>query len=112
VKDLLILVALFLIACLGHELGHVLVAYAAGWRLNAASAHAAGGFGLVFDTRGRPDRIKMVALGGLLASGVLALVALALMPGVFAWVFFVINASIMLVNMIPVGPSDGRRILR
>lgn len=110
--DLAFITASFLVMYLGHEAGHVLVAWSVGWRIVRVSVHPLGGLGFAYDMRGQQERLPMVALGGLAASFLLALVGIALMPGLYAFCFAVVNFVMLCVQAAPIPGSDGWQIAR
>ena len=74
------------------------------------------GVALVADTNGRPGQTWKVALGGLAATGVLALGFLAgtVLPGplsALSGLGFAFNATVLLTNLVPVRWFDGGQIL-
>lgn len=105
---LLLILALSISA---HEGGHALVAWLSGNEIMGIAFHPLGGVGVrirVID----PGDVWKVAIGGLTASALLAMSSYALLPllGLWAMVGFVLNACLLFINMIPIGPTDGRFI--
>lgn len=114
---LIVLWATSVVACsaLLHEFGHAWVARAVGWR---AVGFRWRWYGLAFvaDTAGRPDEIWKVALGGLFTTAILALGFLAgtALPAPAPVLFgfgFVLNAALLLTNVIPFRHLDGGQLL-
>jgi len=105
------LAAVFVITVLSaalHELGHVAVAKAVHGKMH----------GLVWRWYGvgcrlevRKEKLWLVALGGLTASGLLALLFLAF-AGPFARFGFTLNAVVVFSNLVPHPALDGGYILR
>ncbi len=102
----------FLVMYLGHEAGHVVVAWSVGWRIVRVSVHPLGGVGFAYDMRGEQERLPMVALGGLAVSFLFALIGVAFLPGLYAFCFAVVNGVMLCVQAAPIPGSDGWQIVR
>jgi len=110
VTTLLLLIALVAISALVHEAGHAAVGALCGWKIVGVRVHPLGGIGIAMKQNDPADLWK-VAAGGLAASGLLAL-GFAALGGVWGTVGFTLNAVLLLVNAVPLGPTDGAHILR
>ena len=97
-----------LLACLFHELGHVLMAAACGGQVRRLSLTAVGAeLYLVYESPPSYGRDMLIALAGPavnLVSGAIFLVCDLLLPGVLS---FGIGAF----NLLPIQPLDGGRVL-
>jgi Zn-dependent protease len=98
-----------------HEFGHAWTARAVGWKV-VGLRWSWYGVALVAETNGRPEQTWKVALGGLAATGVLALGFLAgtVLPEPLSALFglgFAFNAAVLLTNLVPVRWFDGGQIL-
>jgi Zn-dependent protease len=98
-----------------HELGHAWTARAVGWKVVDLRLSWYG-VALIADPNGKPEQTWKVALGGLVATGVLALGFLAgtVLPEPVSVLFrlgFAFNAVILLTNLVPVRWFDGGQIL-
>lgn len=111
-REIAVLLIGFCVMYLGHEAGHVVVAWSVGWKIVRVSVHPLGGLGFAYDMRGEQERLPMVALGGLAVSLVLTLIGLALLPGLYAFCFAVMNAVMLCVQAAPIPGSDGWQIQR
>ena len=98
-----------------HEAGHACTARAVGWKVVGLHWRWYG-LALMADTNGKPEQTWKVALGGLAATGVLALGFLAgtVLPEPFSALFgvgFAFNAGAFLINLVPVRWLDGGHVL-
>jgi Zn-dependent protease len=98
-----------------HEVGHAWIARAVGWNVLGLRWRWYG-VALVADANGRPEQTWKVALGGLGATGVLALGFLAgtALPEPFSVLFalgFAFNAAVLVTNLVPFRSFDGGHIL-
>ena len=98
-----------------HEFGHAWTARAVGWKVIGLRWRWYG-VALVADPRGKPDRLWLVALGGLSATALLSLVFFAgtALPGPASVLFglgFTVNAVLLLTNLVPVRSFDGGQLL-
>lgn len=107
---LFVLVGMFLIAYLGHEAGHLVVAHLRGWSVVRVAFHPLGGIGFAYEMNGRGGLLPVTAAGPAL-NALFALAALAFMPGLYAWTFFVVNAVLGGVQLLPIPGSDGWLLL-
>jgi Zn-dependent protease len=105
------------VACsaLLHEFGHMWTARAVGWKVVGLRWHWYG-IAFVADPDGKLDELWKVALGGLTATAVLALACLAGTalpePAPFLFGFgFVLNAALLLTNLLPIRQLDGGQAL-
>ena len=97
-----------------HEFGHAWVARAVGWKVIGMRWHWYG-VAFIADTDGKPEKIWKVALGGLMATAVLALLFLAgtALPEPAPLLFefgFGLNAALLLTNLVPLRPLDGGHV--
>ena len=102
-------------SALVHEFGHAWTARAVGWRVIGLRWRWYG-VAFVGDPNGRPDELWKVALGGLFATAVLALGCLAgtMLPEPASVLFglgFVVNAGLLLTNLVPLRALDGGQLL-
>lgn len=98
-----------------HECGHAWTARAVGWDLVTLRWRWYG-VALVADQKGRSDQLWKVALGGLLATallatGFLAGSALPQPATSFFRIGFAFNAMLLLTNLVPVSRVDGGHVL-
>ena len=98
-----------------HEFGHAWAARAVGWKVVGLRWRWYGVV-CVADTNNRADRMWKVALGGLATTALVALVFLVgtALPDPAPFVFglgFVVNAALLLTNLVPVRPLDGWHVL-
>ena len=102
-------------SALVHEFGHAWTARAVGWKVIGLRWHWYG-VAFVGDPNGRHDQLWKVALGGLVASELLALGFLAgtALPEPAPFLFglgFAVNAAILLTNLVPLRWLDGGQML-
>ena len=101
------------LSVLVHEGGHALAAWRCGWRIRGVAFHWLGGMGFRIEVGETPADVWKVALGGLTATGMIALAFFALSPlGVIFYCGFVLNAVLMFVNLWPGGAADGGHLVR
>jgi Zn-dependent protease len=98
-----------------HEFGHAWTARAVGWKVIGLRWHWYG-VAFIADPNGRSEQVWKVALGGLSATAFLALGFLAgtALPEPAPALFelgFVVNAALLLTNLVPVRALDGGQIL-
>jgi Zn-dependent protease len=98
-----------------HEFGHAWTARAVGWKVVGLRWHWYG-IAFVADTDGKPEKLWKVALGGLVATAVLALVFLAgtALPEPAPLLFgfgFGLNAALLLTNLVPLPQLDGGQVI-
>jgi Zn-dependent protease len=98
-------------SALVHEFGHVWTARAVGWKVIGLRWHWYG-VAFVADPNGKLDELWKVALGGLFATALLALgfLACTALPDPAPALFrlgFVVNAALLLTNLVPVRWLDG-----
>ena len=103
-----------------HELGHTLVARALGGRVRAITLIVLGGISEIEHDQATPTQQLWTALAGPVVSVLLA--ATSLFATLIPWLsldvklalalFFVVNFSLALFNLVPAYPLDGGRILR
>lgn len=98
-----------------HEFGHAWTARAVGWKVVGFRWHWYG-IAFVADTDGKPEKLWKVALGGLAATAVLALLFLAgtALPEPAPLLFgfgFGLNAAVLLTNLVPLRPLDGGQLV-
>jgi Zn-dependent protease len=98
-----------------HEFGHAWTARAVGWKVVGFRWHWYG-VAFVADTDGKPEKLWKVALGGLAATAILALLFLAgtALPEPAPLLFgfgFGLNAAVLLTNLVPLGPLDGGQLV-
>ncbi len=98
-----------------HEFGHAWTARAVGWRV-VEMRWRWYGIALVADPNGKPEKLWKVALGGLtvtalVALGFLAGTALPEPASILFGLGFVVNASLLLTNLIPIRWLDGGQLL-
>lgn len=106
-RDLLFVIVAFVVMYLGHEAGHLAISLAVGWKIKRVAFHPLGGIGFAYDMGGRTRFLWLAALGGPAVSLALGLVGLALMPGVWAFTFMVVNFSMLGAQLLPIRGSDG-----
>ena len=97
-----------------HEFGHAWVARAVGWKVIGLRWHWYG-VAFIADPDGKPEKLWKVALGGLVATAVLALLFLAgtALPEPAPLLFefgFGLNAALLLTNLVPLRPLDGGHV--
>jgi Zn-dependent protease len=102
-------------SALVHEFGHAWTARAVGWKVIGLRWHWYG-VAVVADTNGKPDQLWKVALGGLSATAFLALgfLAATALPEPAPFLFglgFMVNAGLLLTNLVPVRWLDGGQML-
>jgi Zn-dependent protease len=102
-------------SALMHELGHAWIARAVGWKV-VGIRWSWYGVVLVADTNGKREETWKVALGGLVATSVLALVFLAGtgLPEPISILFglgFAFNIVLLLTNLLPLRSFDGGHVL-
>jgi Zn-dependent protease len=109
--------AVSVVACsaLLHEFGHAWTAKAVGWKAIGLRWRWYG-MAFVADTDGKPEELWKVALGGLAVTAGLALAFLAgtALPEPAPLLFgfgFVLNAAVLLTNLVPVRPLDGGQLV-
>ena len=98
-----------------HEFGHAWAARAVGWKVVGLRWRWYG-VAIVADSNGKPDQLWKVALGGLLATALLALGFLAgtALPepvSLFFGLGFTLNAALLLTNLVPIRLFDGGQVL-
>lgn len=98
-----------------HEFGHAWTAQAVGWKVVGFRWHWYG-IAFVADTDGKPEKLWKVALGGLAATAILALLFLAgtALPEPAPLLFgfgFGLNAAVLLTNLVPLRPLDGGQLV-
>jgi Zn-dependent protease len=98
-----------------HEFGHAWTARAVGWKV-VGFRWRWYGIAFVADTDGKPEKLWKVALGGLAATAILALLFLAgtALPEPAPLLFgfgFGLNAAVLLTNLVPLGPLDGGQLV-
>jgi Zn-dependent protease len=98
-----------------HEFGHAWTARAVGWKVVGLRWHWYG-IAFVADTDGKPEKLWKVALGGLMATAVLALAFLAgtALPEPAPLLFgfgFGLNAALLLTNLVPLRQLDGGQVI-
>jgi len=98
-----------------HEFGHAWAARAVGWKVVGLRWHWYG-VALVADMNGRPEQLWKVALGGLSATAALALgflagTALPEPASIFFGLGFMVNAALLLTNLVPVRWLDGGQVI-
>lgn len=98
-----------------HEFGHAWTARAVGWKVVGFRWHWYG-VAFVADTDGKPEKLWKVALGGLAATAILALLFLAgtALPEPAPLLFgfgFGLNAAVLLTNLVPLRPLDGGQLV-
>lgn len=103
------------VSALLHEFGHAWTARAVGWKVIGLRWRWYG-IACVADPNGKPHQLWKVALGGLAATGLLALVFLAgtSLPEPAPFLFglgFSLNAVLLLTNLVPVRVLDGGQML-
>jgi stage IV sporulation protein FB len=103
------------LSALLHEFGHAWAARAVGWKVVGLRWRWYG-VAFVADTNGTPEKVWKVALGGLGATALLALAFYAgtALPEPAPFLFglgFVVNASLLFSNLLPVRALDGGQVL-
>jgi Zn-dependent protease len=98
-----------------HEFGHAWVARAVGWKVIGLRWHWYG-IAFIADPDGKPEKLWKVALGGLMATALLALLFLAgtALPEPAPLLFefgFGLNAALLLTNLVPLRPLDGGHVV-
>ncbi|NHA68935.1 site-2 protease family protein [Phycicoccus flavus] len=112
------LVVAILLAVLGHEVGHAVVARGLGFRVHRIVATLWGGHTAYDGTGATPGRTALVALAGPAVNGALAALAavayvsLAEPAATFAWSFALLNALLAGFNLLPGLPLDGGAALQ
>lgn len=111
---LLILLCIVVVTTLVHEGGHALAARAVGWRIDGVVVRWYGiGLKVEGDGAAPVSAVAKIAAGGIIATALLAGACFVLSSvSVYFWVAFVLNAVLLVVNLIPVPASDGRHLLR
>lgn len=103
------------VSALLHEFGHAWTARAVGWKVIGLRWRWYG-VACVADPNGKPHQLWKVALGGLTATALLALVFLAgtALPEPAPFLFglgFALNATVLLTNLVPIRPLDGGQVV-
>jgi len=98
-----------------HEFGHAWTARAVGWKV-VGFRWRWYGVAFVADTDGKPEKLWKVALGGLAATAILALLFLfgTALPEPAPVLFgfgFGLNAAVLLTNLVPLRPLDGGQLV-
>lgn len=93
-----------------HEYGHILMAKLTGHSFYGF-VYSWYGVGAKIDITKNPRDLWKIALAGLLATAALAAVSY---PFINFWLMdylFMLNFIILIMNSIPIGPTDGRQII-
>jgi Zn-dependent protease len=103
------------VSTLLHEFGHAWTARAVGWKVIGLRWRWYG-VACVADPNGKPHQLWKVALGGLTATALLALVFLAgtALPEPAPFLFglgFALNATVLLTNLVPIRALDGGQVV-
>jgi Zn-dependent protease len=103
------------VSALLHEFGHAWTARAVGWKVIGLRWRWYG-VACVADPNGKPHQLWKVALGGLAATALLALVFLAgtALPDPASFLFglgFALNAALLLTNLVPIRALDGGQMV-
>jgi membrane-associated protease RseP (regulator of RpoE activity) len=103
------------VSALLHEFGHAWTARAVGWKIIGLRWRWYG-VACVADPNGKPHSLWKVALGGLAATALLALLFLAgtALPDPAPFLFglgFALNAALLLTNLVPLRALDGGQML-
>jgi Zn-dependent protease len=98
-----------------HEFGHAWTARAVGWKVIGLRWRWYG-VAFVADPNGKLDELWKVAFGGLATTCLLALAFLAgtALPEPASFLFglgFVVNAALLLTNLVPIPALDGGQVL-
>jgi hypothetical protein len=107
----------YFVVVVWHEMGHAMLVRRMGLRTHEIQVHGLGGV-CVYDGTASPYQRAVIAWGGVLAQAIVLFVAwpldFALGPFTEPFVFdlmrvFVIsNAIIIAINLVPIGPLDGK----
>ncbi len=101
-----------------HELGHVVVAKAFGFRVPTVELHFMGGHTVIEDRSRNPGQEFLVAVIGPVISGLLGVSFLMThqffggIAGTVLWSTGIINVFLAFFNLLPSPPLDGGRIVR
>jgi Zn-dependent protease len=112
------LVLSILVAVLGHEVGHALVARLLGFRVHRIMATLVGGHTAYDGSGTTPGRNAAVAVSGpaanllLAALGGLGVVLMSGVPHFFAWSFALMNLLLAGFNLLPGLPLDGGAVVQ
>lgn len=111
----MLVIAILLGSILAHELGHVVIAYATGGKV-VGVGHSKTWMALGIKVVPKSaDDIWKIALAGPATNAALAGMFRLLYivhPGVYAYMGFIINLAMALINLIPIRIADGGFIVR
>lgn len=99
------------VSIFAHEYGHILMARRLGYNFLGFHYHWSG-IGAKIEIDKEDKNLWKIALAGLIVTFVLTLAAFPFASIWFINYLFVLNFLILLINIIPVGPTDGRIIYK
>lgn len=108
---LLSLILLTVFSAFAHEYGHIFAAKKLGHTFHGFQYHWYG-IGAKIDITNNPKDLWKIALSGLLATFIICLISLSFVNFILIYYLFVLNILILLINSIPIGPTDGRQIIK
>lgn len=107
----LALITVYFLALLIHELGHIIVARLLKIQIASCTIYPYGGEIILRNEHKHPySSLLLIAMGGLIAT-TLCLLFAPLLPSVLAIPFQRINWMLLVLNILPIWPLDGGRML-
>lgn len=107
----LALITVYFLALLFHELGHIIVAKLLNIQIASCTIYPYGGeIILKNEAKHSYNSLLLIAMGGLIATTICLLLA-HLLPSVLANPFQKINLMLLILNVLPIWPLDGGRMV-
>jgi len=106
-----VIVILTIFSIYAHEYGHILMAKKLGHSFHGFVYHWSG-IGARIDISKKPRDIWKIALAGLLVTAGISMLSFPFINFWFINYLFVLNFFIFLINAIPLGPTDGRQVIK